>query len=342
MEIKQLSDSDISVWNDYLSNHPFSTFYHKAEWKMIMEREFGHRTYYIMAMDRTEVVGVLPLVHIKSMVFGSIFCSMPFLNLGGVIANNHVIERVLLEEAIKILEYQRGDYLELRQYRKSSADLPYKAHKISMTIELANNPDDLWNKFKSKHRRDIRRAAKNDLSFRMGGRELLNDFYSTMQQGWKQLGTPLYRKKFFEILLDELGGHIDIFVVYHKREPVATALNGLFKDTVEGLWAATAGQAARLMANYVLYWEMIRVYCLRNYKYFHLGRSSKDSGGHAFKVKWNASPKQLYWEYALCRSKAVPELNVQNPRYSQAIRMWRALPLFVTHFLGPFIARSIP
>ena len=38
----------------------------------------------------------------------------------------------------------------------------------------------------------------------------------------------------------------------------------------------------------------------------------------------------------------MPALNVDNPRYQLAIDVWRRLPVGVTQFIGPSIARSIP
>ena len=87
---------------------------------------------------------------------------------------------------------------------------------------------------------------------------------------------------------------------------------------------------------------MVKRACEQGYDLFHLGRSTAEGGGEFFKEKWNAVPRQLYWEYILNKSQQLPELNVENPRYSLAIRLWRALPVSVTTAIGPMIAKSIP
>lgn len=372
VRIKKLDLEDIPQWNQYVMESPKATFYHRIEWKHIIETSFGHKTYYLMAFQSfnsnpnnptnsinstnptnstnsinssnptNSVVGILPLVHIKSLIFGSIFCSMPFLNFGGVCADNVEVEKMLISEAERLLRDQKGDYIELRHLRPSSANLLGKTHKVSMTLELNRDPDALWNKFSSKHRQTIRKAAKNGLEVTFGGKELLNEFYTIMCLGWRDLGTPIYPISFFENIMDSLGDSVEICLVSYQGKPIGTAFVGLFKKTVEGMWLSFMREFTKLQTNYFQYWEMIKRACEQGYEEFHLGRSSVESGGEVFKEKWNAVPKPLYWEYILNKMKDIPELNVQNPKYRFAIRTWKKLPLPVTRMLGPILAKNIP
>jgi hypothetical protein len=87
---------------------------------------------------------------------------------------------------------------------------------------------------------------------------------------------------------------------------------------------------------------MIKDGCLRGCKSYHLGRSTADSTAEDFKKKWNATSQQLYWYFHCPNGKAMPELNVDNPKYKLAINAWRRLPMWTTSLLGPPIARLIP
>ena len=197
MNVILIEPSDAATWEDYVMNHPDATFYHRIAWKNVIENSFGHKTYYLMATQGTTVAGILPIVHIKLFCFGSIMCSMPFLNFGGICANDKEIEGALLAGATDILKEENGDYLELRHLKQISSDLPQKTHKVSMTIELNPDPEVLWNS-RRKHRQTIRKAAKNGLEIRFGRMELLKDFYQIMSRGWRDLGTPIYSHRFFQ------------------------------------------------------------------------------------------------------------------------------------------------
>jgi FemAB-related protein (PEP-CTERM system-associated) len=340
--VKQISGGDALDWEQYVGANPHATFYHRIEWKGIIEKSFGHRTYYLMAMDRGRAVGILPMVHIRSRLFGSIFCSMPFLNFGGVCADDAETENLLLKEAEKILKEKGGDYLELRHLKQTATGVPCKQHKVSMTIDLNADPEVIWRAFTTKHRTAVRRAAKNGLELVFGKGELLPAFYGVMCLGWKELGTPVYDYSFLQQIINFLGKDIEICLVKHDSKVIAAAFNGLHGDTVEGMWLSSLNEHAKLQAGYVLYWEMIKRACEKGYRQFHLGRSSTESGGEFFKKKWNATPKPLYWEYILNKSEDVPELNVDNPKYRRAIEIWKKLPQGVTAVIGPHLAKYIP
>jgi len=342
ISVKQISGGDALDWEQYVRASPSATFYHRIEWKGIIEKSFGHRTYYVMATDRGRPVGILPMVHIRSLLFGSIFCSMPFLNFGGVCADNAEAENLLLKEAEKILRKKGGDYLELRHLKQTATGVPCKQHKVSMTIELNPDPEALWSAFTTKHRTAVRRAAKNGLELVFGKGELLPEFYDVMCLGWKELGTPVYEYSFLQHIVNALEKDIEICLVKHDSMVIAAAFNGLHGDTVEGMWLTSLNEYAKLQAGYVLYWEMIKRACEKGYRQFHLGRSSTESGGEFFKKKWNAIPKPLYWEYILNKSKNVPELNVDNPKYRRAIKIWKKLPRGMTDVIGPHLAKNIP
>lgn len=335
-------DSHATTWNDFLLRTEHSNFYQRFEWKTLNEQCFGHKTDFLALESSREIQAVLPLVHINSHLFGNVLASMPFVNFGGPASRSAAAEQAIVAAARQMADERQVDYLELRCDRTLAADMPTATHKISMTIALDSNPDTVWNKFKSKHRTQIRRAYKDGLSAKYGELELLDTFYDLYCESWRALGTPVYRKQYFRSILEAFPKETLIFVVHYRGQPIATAFNGYYKGTVEGMWAAIKPQARGLNPNYVLYWEMIKHACEQNFRVYHLGRSTAGSTAERFKSKWNAEPKQLYWNYHLAKAKELPNLNVENPKYQLAIKTWRRLPLSVTKLIGPPLARCIP
>lgn len=295
----------------------------------------------MLAEHEGRVRGVLPLVHLRSLLFGNVVTSMPFVNFGGPAALDEATERALVDAACRYAEERRCRYLEIRSTRAFDG-LRQTTEKVSMTIELKADPEAMMAAFTAKHRKNLRRAQENGVEVRSGGAELLDDFFQTLALSWKDLGTPLYRKAYFADLLRLFKDDVRIFVGYHGSRPVVTALNGHFGDTVEGMWAGADRRFQALSPNYVLYWEMIADCCRRGFRYFHLGRSTKDSGAMQFKARWLAEPKQLYWNYHLVTDEELPRLNPTNPKFALAIKTWRRLPHAVLRVIGPPIARLIP
>ncbi|HWR97495.1 MAG TPA: FemAB family XrtA/PEP-CTERM system-associated protein [Candidatus Methanoperedens sp.] len=329
-------------WDAYLDSQPAATFYQRYGWKRVNEECFGHETHYLIARRDGAMVGALPLVFLKSPLFGKILCSLPFVNYGGPCGDDATVEALLVEEACRTVTRERMDYLELRTDRPVPGQLPTRQHKVSMVLGLERDPDVLWRAYDTKHRTAIRRAYKNDLRALAGGGELLDDFYRVMVSSWRALGTPLYRKGYFASILREFPSQTGIFVVYRDNLPVAAALNGYYKGVVEGMWAGVDWDFRKYQPTTVLYWEMIKHACENGQRIYHFGRSTADSGGEFFKSKWNAEPRQLYWTYFLGRRKVLPRLDVGNPRYQILMRMWRRLPPALTSAIGPPLARFLP
>jgi len=342
IEITSCSADDRNKWDQYLMNHPQGNFYQRYGWKDINQRNFGHSCYFRVAKENGTIVGLFPVVHIRSLIFGNILSSMPFVNFGGICSDSDAITQELINDASKLTEKCNADYMEIRSTQTYTSKMPTSENKVSMTLDLKDDPDILWRNFKSKHRTNIRRVYKNNVHVKHGRQELLDIFYNLISRSWKGLGTPIYRKSYFADILETFPEETRIFVAFHNNTPIATAFNGYYKDTAEGMWAGALPQERSIQANYVLYWEMIKHACENGYQHYHLGRSSINSGAEVFKKKWHAYSTQLYWQYVLHRCPDIPQLNVSNPKFDLAIKVWRILPLALTTTLGPLIAKSIP
>ncbi|MEP6573345.1 MAG: FemAB-like protein, partial [Gemmatimonadota bacterium] len=73
-----------SEWDAFVRAQTAWTHFHLAGWRHIYEEVFGHE--YIALEARSaegSIVGVLPLVRVRSLVFGHYLVSMPFVNYGG-------------------------------------------------------------------------------------------------------------------------------------------------------------------------------------------------------------------------------------------------------------------
>ena len=93
---------------------PEATFFHRFAWREIYESVFKHRTHYLLAERADEVVGVLPLVELRSLLFGHSLCSLPFAVYGGVAATDPAAVVALHEAAVALGRELGVQHLELR------------------------------------------------------------------------------------------------------------------------------------------------------------------------------------------------------------------------------------
>ena len=297
-DIIQLDD-EIDAWNTYVACHPAASIYHRAEWRELIHKTFGHECIYLFARDRNKgIVGVLPLVRLKSRLFGDFIISMPYFNYGGAIADHPLIEQRLMETANAHAARAGCSHIEYRD-TIPRAGLPVRSKKVCMLLPLPDSHQALWRSFTSKLRAQIRRPQREQPDIMCGGPECLDDFYAVFARNMRDLGTPVYGKSFFTNILQTFPLQCTIVSVRLNGKPVAAAFLIGHGGRLEIPWASTIREVNHLSMNMLLYWEVLKLGIDRRYREFDFGRSSRDSGTFRFKQQWGAQPQPLYWHYWL-------------------------------------------
>ncbi len=343
-EVKAGGDSlDETEWDAYVEGHPRATGYHLMAWRRVIERVFGHRTVYLTARNEGgHIHGVLPLVFLSSRLFGRFLVSLPFVNYGGLLTDERRFQEELLEKAIEQARKLGADHIELRHQDVPGLCWPQKQHKVSMRLELPGEFDALWKKFTGKLRSQIRRAEKEGMEFRLGGEDVLEDFYAVFSRNMRDLGTPVYGSAFFAEILRAFPTKSRIGVVYLNDLPVAAGFLYGFRRVLEIPWASADRRYNRLAPNMLLYRSVLEYACREGFQVFDFGRSTPDSGTFRFKEQWGARPVQLNWHYWLSNGGPLPDLTPTNAKFRWAISSWQRLPLMVSRCFGPAIVRYIP
>lgn len=344
MEINvQLYNGDASAWDAYVASHPDSSNYHLYGWRDVIEKSFGHRTYYLTAgKGNGEICGVLPLAFMKSVLFGRFMASLPFLNYGGVLCSNSEVAEALIAAAREILVGLGGEYAELRHRRSPLDGLVTKQHKVTMILDLENDVEAAWKKLDAKVRNQVRKAEKSGLRVDTGHIELMDGFYEVFCRNMRDLGTPVYSKDFFRNVLSAFPVSTRIISVTLGGKTIASGILTWSKETLEVPWASSIRDYRDMCPNNLLYWEAIRFAIRNKSARFDFGRSTPDEGTYRFKKQWGAVSHQLYWQYIMDEKAQLPQLNPSNPKFRMAVNIWRRMPLFATKILGPRIVRSIP
>lgn len=330
-------------WDAFIEGHPRATGYHLFAWRRVIERVFDHQTVYLAARgDQGIIRGVLPMVFLSSRLFGRFLVSLPFVNYGGLLADDARFQDVLLEQAIVQARKLGADHIELRHQEVSDLCWPQKQHKVSMRLELPGEFDALWKKFPAKLRSQIRRAEKEGMVFRVGGEEILTSFYAVFSRNMRDLGTPVYSSAWFAEILRAFPATSRVCVVYYNEQPVAAGFLYGFRQVLEIPWASSDRRYNRLAPNMLLYRSVLEYACREGYRVFDFGRSTPGAGTYKFKEQWGARPVPLYWHYWLSNGGRLPDLSPSNEKFRWAIFFWRRLPLSVSQSLGPSLSRSIP
>lgn len=319
----------------HLSRHP--------AWLNVLQHGLRHGVYCLEAVEGGETRGFVPLAFVKSLLFGRFLVSLPYLNSGGIWADDDAVAQRLIDAATRLADDLRVRYLELRHERPiAHPSLTGKlSTKVHMRMPLPSFVGHLWKTLSGKVRNQVRKGQKNGLQVAWGGRELLPSFYGVFSQTMRDLGTPVYGRGLFDTVLREFGDRAEVCLVRDGDLPVAGALLLHGWGVTEVPSAACLKEYNPACANMLMYYHLLERAVDRQQDVFDFGRSTLNGNTYRFKKQWGAEPHAAEWQYYV-REGTIGDMRPDNPRYQRAIQVWQRLPVALTTWLGPPIVRGIP
>jgi FemAB-related protein (PEP-CTERM system-associated) len=332
--------TETARWDAFVADCATATFFHKAGWQKIVGEVFGHQTYFLYAERAGVIEGVLPLGHVKSLLFGNALVSLPFAVYGGVAANTPEAATALEVEAQAIARQLGVGHLELRNSIQRHPEWPTQDLYVSFRKMLAPDVDANMQAIPRKQRAMVRKGIKNGLRSEID--TTVDRFFALYADNVHRHGTPAMPKRYFETLLQVFGDDCEVLTVVDEGgRPLSSVLSFYFRDEVLPYYAGDDLSARDLAANDFKYWELMRRACERGLKVFDYGRSKRGTGSYAFKKNWGFEATPLYYEYCLYRHDSIPQNNPSNAKYRLFIEAWRRMPIGLANWLGPFIVRNL-
>jgi len=349
VEVAVAGDHDADAWNGYVQKSDLDGHFHDFAWRRVIQRSLHHRPHYLIAKQGDALTGMLPLFDVRSRLFGRSLVSLPFLNGGGLLADDPPSAEALLKRADDIVRHGGYRYGELRQrcpLRDQPGELHCRQHKVAMRLSLGDDSEALFSCFKGKLRSQIRRPKKAGAKAQIinGSNVVERDieaFYKVFAENMRDLGTPVFPKSLFEETINSFREQAWLAIVWLDGHPAAAGLMVGAGPSIEMIWASSLRCFNRLSVNMLLYWESMRTAILNGYEYFDFGRCTPDSPTYRFKAQWGAEPIPLHWYYVKGEGD-IPDVSPDNPKFRAAVRTWQFLPIAVANRLGPLVARSLP
>ena len=343
LSIKRLMPTDIATaqrWDAFVMSSPESTFFHRAGWQKIVHGIFHHDTYFLYAESDGDILGVLPLGHVNSWLFGNSLSGLPFAVYGGVAAASEEVAQALEQEAQQIAKRLGVAHLEWRNIHPRHADWPKQDLYVTFRKEIMTEEEANLLAIPRKQRAMVRKGIKNDLVSTIDPDA--ERFFALYADNVRRHGTPALPKRYFQALLAEFGPDCEVLTVSAPDgRALSSVLSFYFRGEVLPYYAGDFEPARKFAANDFKYWELMRRACARGLTVFDYGRSKQGSGSYAFKKNWGFEPTPLHYEYCLYKRADVPQNNPSNARFKLLIATWRRLPLVLANWLGPFVVRNL-
>ena len=338
--IRAFAEHDRPRWTNFVAACPDATFFHRIEWRDIIEAVFGHRTHYLLAERGGQITGVLPLAQVKSLLFGHSLVSLPFAVYGGAAVNDVHTRSMLHAAACELARNLSVDHLELRNRALYERGWPQQDLFVTFRKPIQPNVEANLQAIPRKQRAMVRKGIQRGLKGEINAN--VDRFFDLYADNAHRHGTPPFPKKYFVALQQTFGDACEVLtVVSAQGRPVSGVMSFYFRDEVLPYYAGDVPEARDLAANDFKYWELMRRACERGCRVYDYGRSKRDTGSFDFKTHWGFEPQPLHYEYKLFKRDQVPQNNPSNPKYQAVIRLWRRLPRPLVNALGPAIVRNL-
>ena len=347
MQIRMATDADQSDWDNYVLNHPDGLAYHQFAWKKAVNAAYGFADCYLLAEEQGTIVGVFPLIDFNVPFIGQSLVSLPYCDIGGCLADSDVVTAALLKQAVAIGQQKKSRKIEIRQ-SSVEKEIP-SSGKVRMLLELPENSEKLLARLKAKLRSQVKKPLRDGLTAKMGGGELVREFYPIFARNMRDLGSPVHSRCWIDSVVAFYGDNCRVGVVYTADGiPAAAGIILLHRKTVSIPWASAVRKYNRLNPNMLLYWTFLSFAADTGYQQFDFGRSTPEEGTYRFKQQWGAQPKPLLW-YRLTGSSIPSFSQVENIERScnssskrELVRsLWQKLPLTVANSVGPQVRKYI-
>lgn len=331
------------AWADYVENTPGGTLFHHPDWCETVQAVFNHDAVHLLAKREGRLVGVLPLLEVRSILAGTLLVSVPYGTYGGILSDDETVRQALAVEAMRLADQRGARSLELRSATGGVQGMIDDERYAGFVRPLPLRVEELSNYLPRKARAAVRQAQQRENLTVQHDAALLPTVWKLYARSMRRLASINYPYRFFDGLVERLGRRAWVTVVRQGGVPVAGLLSFVFRDTVYPYFVGVDERSRCTGATNFIYFAAMERAVRSGLHHFDFGRSRKDNtGSYRFKKNQGFEAQTLGYQRYVPAGRTPPDLTPNNPRFSLARRVWPWLPLALTKPLGAWLAKSIP
>ncbi len=333
MQLKTFDfDRDHQKWDAFVLKQSGASFFHLANWHKVIEASYRNFTpYYRYVEDGGEWLAILPATRVARPFAGTALISNPFAVSASILCTEGVRQSTVLD--LLLSDKESYDYIELRD---AITPLPegWQTHQHFANFEktLTSDHEENWLAIPNRQRAVIRKADQCELTFEF--HQDLERFLRVYAISLRNLGTPIYPRRYFELLMSQFGSQVRIATVSKEGKDLTTVLCFAFQDRLLPYYGGGLPDARHFHAYPWMYWQLMKYGVDHQLPTFDFGRSPMASGPYAFKKNLGFTPRPLTYA-ALPIKGTPPDLTGESDVAKRLIQVWQHLPVQVTRWLGP-------
>lgn len=343
IKVHKLETSNYTLWDDFVNNHFCQLYALKTSWKNFIEDAFSYKASYYYFTKEEKIIGVFPLYHIKSLICGSRFVSVPFSDCGGIYFDKTISAEEKKEawNLIKDLNISRPfDFRGIDQnscsfFEKDKEFTTYSPY-VQMEIDLTKSLADIENNFSNNIKRNIKASQQIDVKKTETIDEKLYEFYL---KEMKKFGSPPLKFSFFTKQKHYLKEALIIFTAFHNTQTVGgltciAAGNTLYADII-----ISDDKHNDLHPKHRLYEHALKYAKDNNFKTLNLSRTRKNTGVYEHKRRWGAEEKSIY---CACSRNAIHlAVDEKSKKVKFVSLIFKFTPKLILQTAGPLLRKHL-
>jgi hypothetical protein len=330
-------------WDDLLLSHQGHSFFHSSSWAKVLSEAYGYRPFFFTVFHNEQLLGLIPVMEVKSILTGRRGVSLPFSDYCQPIIDEPNHFRDILDVIIAYGKKRRWKYIELRGGREFLDNAPPKCSFCSHMLNMANDADKVFGGFRDSTKRNIKKAIKENVKVHISqSLDSVKEFYRLNCITRRRHGLPPQPFNFFKKIYDHVISKKNGFVVltsFEKRH-VASAVYFHFGRRAIYKYSASDENYQDKRPNNLVMWEAIKWYAENEFESLSFGRTQPENEGlKQFKRGWGANEDVMeYYKYDLTKGKFVTDQAKARRIYHEC---FHGMPFPLLRMIGTLIYKHI-
>jgi len=326
MELSFLDSGYEQQYDEFLLKSSKTLFFASNKYRQVLKQHLNCKDYYLLALDNSEIVGVLPCFIKENNQYGNVINSLPYYGSNGAIIehnNDYTVKDLLLDEFKNLCNKYNcvastlitsPFETDLSYYQNASHD--YVDSRRGLVSHLPKYETDLEQTlmamFNSAQRNAIRKARKFNVNVYIDNSESSIDFlYRTHLDNMMQVGGKPKERIFFEMIYKQLQPDVDydIYIAEQEGVKVSALLVFYFNKTVEYFTPVIVNEYRTYQPLCLIILEAMKNATIKRFEYFNWGGTgATQTGVYNFKKAFG-STEYYYYYYTNLYDKSLLSLS---------------------------------
>ncbi len=337
-------------WKEASQSCDKTSIYQDPRWLDLVETVYpGIKIKRLMHKDENnDVMWLLPLMEIKPLgKIKPMLISLPFGSYGGFLIPKSKKKEIEDKDLLPLNQYFENSHsfaLEIRELTLPGHRMIQNTQFQRFEVNFPASIDILWEKIISGNARTcVRKANKLGIQIIFDHDDALTHFQSLYEINASYHGTPIHHVKWYFKLVEFFKDETEIILAKYEGNIIAAILILHYQGKSILHTAVSNPVFKKIPATDRLLWAAFeRIMDKKTSVCFDFGRTRQDKGKQFFKRKWGAIAYPIYYSYFIKPGYKIPEILPDNPKFGQAISIYRRIPMSLKRFIGPFLRIRIP